>query len=154
MEKRYSVNKKSLRKAVLALLMLILAIIFIRFAARERVILEYSSEYVAMAELPSQLSFTYYEEAEWKDKITEINGGKNLNGKLTVGKLEKLLKQLSVQEYVTCPKGFFWKQVSRSEWNDVYEQIRMKKNRKFGVILKIYVTLSGSLTTKFTQAMR
>ncbi len=59
MEKRYSVNKKSLRKAVLALLMLILAIIFIRFAARERVILEYSSEYVAMAELPSQLSFTY-----------------------------------------------------------------------------------------------
>lgn len=123
MEKRYSVNKKSLRKAVLALLMLILAIIFIRFAARERVILEYSSEYVAMAELPSQLSFTYYEEAEWKDKITEINGGKNLNGKLTVGKLEKLLKQLSVQEYVTCPKGFFWKQVSRSEWNGVYEQI-------------------------------
>lgn len=123
MEKRYSVNKKSLRKAALAVVILMLAIIFIRFAVGEKVIPEYSSEYVAMAELPSQLSFTYFEEAEWKDKIKEINGGKNLNGKLTFGKLEKLLEQLSVQEYVTCPKGFFWKQVSRSEWNGVYEQI-------------------------------
>ena len=101
MEKKYSVKRKNLIAAALAVIVLVLAILFIRIITEEKVIQEYSDKYVAMAELPSQLDFTYFEEAEWKEKLKEINAGKNLNGKLTYGKLKKLLEQLSVQEYVT-----------------------------------------------------
>ncbi|MCI8483702.1 MAG: SpoIID/LytB domain-containing protein [Lachnospiraceae bacterium] len=123
MKKRDSVKKRDYILAVLALLGLVLVILFIQTAAENKVILEYSSEYVAMAELPSQLSFTYYEEEEWKDQLKEINGGKNLNGKLTFGKLEQILEKLSVKEYVTYPEEISWKKVSRPQWNEVYEQI-------------------------------
>lgn len=140
MEKRYSVKKdfagsplfpqgsgKSRKRnymlGAIIILLLILAVLFIRAVTEEKVLLEYSSEYVAMAELPSQLSFTYYEEEEWKDVLKKINHGKNLNGKLTYGKLEQLLQQLSVQEYVTYEEKASWKAVSRSQWNGIYEQI-------------------------------
>lgn len=108
---------------LLAVLLVVLAVLFVQAVMEEKVILEYSNEYVAMAELPSQLCFTYYDEEEWKEKLKEINSGKNLDGKLTFGKLEKLLEQLSVREYVTVPEKFSWKNVSRAEWNGVYEQI-------------------------------
>lgn len=123
MRKGYSSKREKYLTALLAVLLVALAILFVQAVMDEKVILEYSNEYVAMAELPSQLSFTYYEEEEWKEKLKEINSGKNLNGKLTFGKLEKLLEQLSVREYVTYPNQFSWKNVSRSEWNGVYEQI-------------------------------
>ncbi|MCI9136340.1 MAG: SpoIID/LytB domain-containing protein [Lachnospiraceae bacterium] len=97
---------------------------------------------MAMAELPSQLSFTYYEEKEWKDKLKEINGGKNLNGKLTFAKLEKLLEQLSVKEYVTYPDEFSWKNVTRSQWNGVYEQILDLLDTKGEVSAKNFVFLT------------
>lgn len=123
MEKKYSVKRKNLIAAALAVIVLVLAILFIRIITEEKVIQEYSDKYVAMAELPSQLDFTYFEEAEWKEKLKEINAGKNLNGKLTYGKLKKLLEQLSVQEYVTYDGKLPWSYVSRPEWNGVYEQI-------------------------------
>lgn len=123
MRKGYSSKREKYLTALMAVLLVALAILFVQAVMDEKVILEYSNEYVAMAELPSQLSFTYYEEEEWKEKLKEINSGKNLNGKLTFGKLEKLLEQLSVREYVTYPERFSWKNVSRSEWNGVYEQI-------------------------------
>lgn len=109
--------------AALAVCLLALAIIFIRAITEDKVVLEYSSGYVAMAELPSQLSFTYYGEEEWKEKLKEVNQKDNLNGKLTFGKLEGLLTQLSVREYVDYPQKLSWKNVSRPEWNAVYEQI-------------------------------
>lgn len=98
--------------------------------------LSYSDDYVAMAELPSQLSFTYYEEDKWTDILREINNNqspfweksardseKPLKGKLTYGKLEEILKQLSVEEYVTYEKKSAWKEVSRTRWNGIYKQI-------------------------------
>ena len=83
----------------------------------------YSENYVAISELPSQMSFTYYDQQEWKDVIKEINNGKNLKGKLTYGKMEDLLKKLSIDKYVTYEKKSKSKTVSRKEWNKVYEQI-------------------------------
>lgn len=62
-------------------------ILFIRTVSKGQVITEYSSEYVALAELPSQLSFTYYGEKEWEEKLKEFLHKKNLDGKLTYGKL-------------------------------------------------------------------
>lgn len=123
MEKRGSGIKKNYMAAALAVSLLAMAIIFIRIVTEDKVVTEYSSDYVAMAELPSQLSFTYYGEEEWKDNLKKINQKDNLNGKLTFGKLEELLTQLSVREYVDYPEKSSWKQVSRPEWNAVYEQI-------------------------------
>lgn len=84
---------------------------------------DYSSEYVAMQELPGQMSFTYYEEAEWKKIMKEINHGSGLKGKLTYGKLEDLLKELSLETYITYEKKADFQTVSRKTWNKVYEQI-------------------------------
>ena len=69
MEKRASGIKKNYMAAALAVSLLAMAIIFIRIVTEDKVVTEYSSDYVAMAELPSQLSFTYYGEEEWKDKL-------------------------------------------------------------------------------------
>ena len=97
---------------------------------------------MAIAELPSQLSFTYYEEEEWKDKLKEINQGKNLNGKLTFKKLELLLKQLSVQNYITYSKEAAWKNVTRSQWNMIYEQILdlLDSNNQVSVANLVFLT--------------
>lgn len=84
---------------------------------------EYSSKHVAMKELPSQMSFTYYDEKEWKKIIQEINNGRNLNGILTYGKLEDLLEKLSLKEYISYEKKASFQTVSRKTWNEVYEQI-------------------------------
>lgn len=111
MEKKYMAKRKNLITAALAVFIVVLVILFIRVITEEKVIQEYSDGYVAMAELPSQLDFTYFEEEEWKDKLKEINAGRNLNGKLTYGKLKKLLEQLSVQEYVTYNGKLPWKNV-------------------------------------------
>ncbi len=123
MKKIYAHKKRNYTAGILLLLLIILAVWFISTVNAKRVITEYSSEYVALAELPSQLSFTYYGEDEWDEKLKEILHEKNLNGKLTYGKLELVLQQLSVQEYITYQKGIFWKTVSRDTWNDIYEQI-------------------------------
>jgi len=83
----------------------------------------YSGEYVAMKELPSQMSFMYYEEQDWEKIIKEINNGRNLQGKLTYGKLESLLKKLSLDEYITYEKKKDFQTVSRETWNQIYEQM-------------------------------
>ncbi|MFG6383687.1 MAG: SpoIID/LytB domain-containing protein [Lachnospiraceae bacterium] len=142
MEKKYSVRKRNCMIVALTILVLILTIIFIRIVTQEKIILEYSEEYVAIAELPSQLSFTYYEEEEWKDKLKEINQGKNLNGKLTFKKLELLLKQLSVQNYITYSKEAAWKNVTRSQWNMIYEQILdlLDSNNQVSVANLVFLT--------------
>ena len=66
MRKGYSSKREKYLTALMAVLLVALAILFVQAVMDEKVILEYSNEYVAMAELPSQLSFTYYEEEEWK----------------------------------------------------------------------------------------
>lgn len=124
MNRKYSgKNRKNYLAGILLMLLVILAVWFILAVNTKQVINEYSSEYVAVAELPSQLSFTYYEEDEWEEKLKEVFHEKNLNGKLTYGKLEIMLEQLSVRDYITYQDAFFWKTVSRSVWNGIYEQI-------------------------------
>ncbi len=100
-----------------------LAVWFILAIGNRQVVTEFSSEYVALAELPSQLGFTYYEEKEWEGKLKEFLHKKHLDGKLTYGDLKILLEQLSVRDYITYEEGFFWKAVSRGEWNQVYGQV-------------------------------
>lgn len=103
--------------------LLFLVILLTRALSARQVITEYSSDYVALAELPSQLSFTYYGEKEWEGKLKEFLHEKSLDGKLTYGKLKSLLEQLSVQDYITYEDTFFWKAVPRAEWNEIYGQI-------------------------------
>ena len=64
MGRGYSSKREKYLTVLLAALLVVLAILFMQAVMDEKVILEYSNEYVAMAELPSQLSFTYYEEEE------------------------------------------------------------------------------------------
>lgn len=123
MERKFFQKKRNYFIGLLFLILLFLMILFIRTVSKGQVITEYSSEYVALAELPSQLSFTYYGEKEWEEKLKEFLHKKNLDGKLTYGKLKLVLEQLSVQEYITYEDRFFWKAVPRDQWNEVYEQI-------------------------------
>lgn len=123
MEKRGSGKRKKYMAAALAVSVLVLAFLLLRAVTEDWGVQGYSDHYVAMAELPSQLSFTYYGEEEWKEKLKGLNSGKNLNGKLTYGKLDKLLGQLSLQEYVTYPAKLPWSNVPRQEWNKVYKQV-------------------------------
>ena len=122
MERKFYQNK---RNYILCLIFLILAFLvtwFVRLVSSEQVITEYSDEYVALAELPSQLSFTYFGEEEWEGKLKELFHKKRLDGKLTYGKLEALLEQLSVGEYITYENSFFWKAVPRAQWDEIYGQ--------------------------------
>ncbi len=123
MEKIYSGKRKNYIVGALLILLLVFVLWFIMAENAKQVITEYSSEYVALAELPSQLSFTYYEEEEWEQKLKEVLHKDNLNGRLNYGNLEQILEQLSVQEYIKYEKGFFGKVVPRSEWNEVYQQV-------------------------------
>lgn len=107
----------------LGIVLLLLVVCFVEFFTERQQVNTYSEEYVAMKELSSQMSFTYYDEDEWKVIIKEINNGRNLNGKLTYGKLESLLKKLSLETYVTYEKKADFKIVSRKNWNKIYEQI-------------------------------
>ena len=123
MEKIYSGKKRNYIAAVLCMILLLVIFWFIWITSAKQVITEYSSEYVALAELPSQLSFTYYEEDEWEEKLKTSLHVKNLNGKLTYGQLSEVLKQLSVQQYIDYQKKFSWKIVSRPLWDQIYKQV-------------------------------
>lgn len=123
MKKRIFQYKRNYILCFLFFSLLFLVIFLTHVIGSKQVITEYSSEYVALAELPSQLSFTYYGEKEWEEKLKEFLHAKNLDGKLTYGKLKSLLEQLSVQEYITYEEAFFWKAVPRAEWNQIYGQI-------------------------------
>ena len=74
MGKRDSGKRKKYMAAALAVSVLVLACLMLRAVMEDWGIQEYSDRYVAMAELPSQLSFTYYGEEEWKEKLKELKG--------------------------------------------------------------------------------
>lgn len=111
----------------------------------------YSGEYVAMKELPSQMSFMYYEEQDWEKIIKEINNGRNLQGKLTYGKLESLLKKLSLDEYITYEKKKDFQTVSRETWNQIYEQMLDLLDVNQTVTVTDFVFLDGK--TKDNQIL-
>jgi len=123
MEKNYSGIKRNYFAGVLCMLLLLLIFWFIWITSAKQVITEYSNDYVALAELPSQLSFTYYEEDEWEEKLKTSLHVKDLNSKLTYGQLSEVLKQLSVQQYIDYQNKFSWKTVSRPLWDQIYKQV-------------------------------
>lgn len=133
------------------LLLVILLVCLVKFLTGQKQYNTYSGEYVAMQELPSQLSFTYYEEPEWEKIIKEINNGRNLKGKLTYGKLENLLKKLSLEEYITYEKKKDFQTVSRKTWNKIYEQILDLLDVNQTVTVTDFVFLSG--TSKENQIL-
>ena len=61
MEKIYSDKKRVYMMGALLLTLLFLVLWFVFTQNAKQVITEYSEKYVALAELPSQLSFTYFE---------------------------------------------------------------------------------------------
>lgn len=136
------------KKYIACLLFLILAVLaawFIRIMGSKQAITEFSSDYVALAELPSQLSFTYYGEKEWEGKLKEFLHKKSLDGKLTYGKLKLVLEQLSVLEYVTYEEKFFWKAIPRKCWNQIYEQILglLDTSEKVSVVGLVFLDEEG-----------
>lgn len=123
MKKKYVRSIKRYLIAGGTVFILVLATCLIRFWIEQSQVNGYSEEYVAMKELPSQMSFTYYNEQEWKKIIGKINNGRKLRGKLTYGKMERLLEELSLEDYITYKKKSSFQMVSRECWNKVYEQI-------------------------------
>ena len=150
MERKFYQNK---RNYILCLIFLILAFLvtwFVRVVSSEQVIMEYSDEFVALAELPSQLSFTYFGEEEWEEKLKDLFHKKRLDGKLTYGKLEALLEQLSVGEYMTYENGFFWKAVPRAQWDGIYGQILdlLDASEKVSAVNLVFLAEDGADTTQ------
>ena len=80
MVKNYSGKKRNYLAGAFCMLLLLLIVWFIWMTSAKQVITGYSSEYVVLAELPSQLSFTYFEEEEWEEKLKTSLHVKNLNG--------------------------------------------------------------------------
>ena len=132
----------SIKRYVMAgIIVLLMAVCLIKASIDQGKKSTYSEKYVTMQELPSQMSFTYYQETEWKNIIEEINNGRNLNGKLTYGKLESLLEKLSLEEYVTYEKKAAFQKVSRETWNDIYEQMLDLLDVNQTVMVKDFVFL-------------
>lgn len=123
MKKRRIGNTKQYIMIGGIIVLLLLIVAGIKILKTENIGRGYSENYVAISELPSQMSFTYYDQQEWEKVIREINNGKNLKGKLTYGEMENLLKKLSIDKYVAYEKKSESQTVSRKEWNKVYEQI-------------------------------
>lgn len=129
---------------VIIITLILLVICLAKILAGGKQANTYSAEYVAMKELPSQMSFTYYDKKEWEEVIKEINNGRDLKGKLTYGKLESLLKKLSIETYVTYEKKASFQTVSREKWNKIYEQILDLLDVDQTVTVKDFVFLDNS----------
>lgn len=144
----------SIKRYVIAggvLILVILSICLIKVVTTQKQSNTYSGEYVAMKELPGQMSFTYYKEQDWEKIIKEINNGRNLQGKLTYGKLESLLKKLSLDEYITYEKKKDFQTVSRETWNQIYEQMLDLLDVNQTVTVTDFVFLGGK--TKDNQIL-
>ncbi len=151
MERSYFAGRRGYMAGAAFVLALFLLAVFISGITKEEAITGYSDEYVAMAELPSQLSFTYFGEEGWKEKVKEANGGENLDGKLTYGKLERLLEQLSVQEYVEYEGQSAGKVLSRAQWDGIYGQVLDLLDVEGKVSAQNFVFLEDAPGRKLTQ---
>lgn len=80
---------------------------------------DYSSDFVGIAEIKSELAFGVYSGEEWDDFFAQYD--KNY---LTGESLDAMLKKLGVSEQITGKKYRKHHVIARSEWNDVYSQIR------------------------------
>ena len=80
---------------------------------------DYSSDFVGIAEIKSELAFGVYSGEEWDDFFAQYD--KNY---LTGESLDAMLKKLGVSEQITGKKYRKHRVIARSEWNDVYSQIR------------------------------
>lgn len=90
------VKNKRLVTYVFILVCLLSILIFLLFFKREdNIPYEFSEDYVLGTELPSLLSFTYYEENEWKTKLKDM-----LDRKLTYEDINRVLELLNVADYV------------------------------------------------------
>jgi len=79
---------------------------------------EFSKEYILAEELPSLLSFTYYEEESWEEQLNGMIGGR-----LEYGELAEVLKFMGVEEYITYEKKAGFHKVPREVFFQVYEQL-------------------------------
>lgn len=110
----------------------LLYLLFYR-SPEEEVIYEYSEDYVQLKEIPSMLSFYYYTEKEWEEKLAEEEFGEIV----TPDVVNWILEQTSSKKYITyeteeteeghsiLPFGGKKeeKAVTRAEWNEIYRQL-------------------------------
>lgn len=94
----------------------LMALIFILWKMQEEET-AFSEKYVMAQELPSLLSFTYYDAAKWE---TELKG--MVSGKVSYRELSNILKLLGIEEYVTYEKKAGFVSVPRAVFFDVYDQ--------------------------------
>ncbi|MEG1946154.1 MAG: SpoIID/LytB domain-containing protein [Lachnospiraceae bacterium] len=154
-KRQFRKNKVSILILAMILLLLCVGMMIVNSFKKEKK-LAYSEEYVLLAELPSQLSFTYYAETQWTEKIKEMIHKKDLKEALTYENLELLLEQLSVKNYVTYEKKSEHKLVSRSQWNEIYKQILDLLDTQNVVVLKnlIFLTPNGEQNAKKDELPR
>lgn len=111
------------------------ALLFLIFYRKpeEAAIYEYSEDYVQLKEIPSMLSFYYYTEQEWKEKLAEEEFGEIV----TPDVIRWILKQTSSEKYIAYEAEETEtehtilsfgdrkeeKAVTRAEWNQLYGQL-------------------------------
>ncbi|MFP3154467.1 SpoIID/LytB domain-containing protein [Lachnospiraceae bacterium ZAX-1] len=118
-------TKSKKRFTLLGIVCCLLVILSLAYAiwTREKEKLEYSEDYVVLSELPALLSFTYYDEAGWAQRLGKLTKGELTEEKLTYQSLEKVIEQLGLSVYVTYEELGKRTPVSRAEFNKVYEQV-------------------------------
>jgi len=101
--------------------------------SRQEASYEYSEEYVQIKEIPAMLSFYYYTEKEWKEKLAEEDFGEVVTSET----VKWILEQTGSTEYITYDTeeasdgNSVWpfgnrkkaKRLSRDNWNKTYEKL-------------------------------
>lgn len=105
---------------IVLLLILILALGIYLFARTRNssVTDTYSEKKVGIQEVIQELSFGIYEEEDWATYFGESD-----KAYLTSKQLEQLLVRLDLSEYIEVPGMTGYHEVTREEWNLIYDQI-------------------------------
>lgn len=110
---------------------------------------QFSEEYVMTEELPSLMSFCYYSQEEWKEKIEEEKFG----GVVTIKVCQWLARETGTTEYVVLPEGKEKQVVTRDAFNQVYDQFLdlLDEKREISAADEIILKKDG---TNFVTANR
>lgn len=111
-------NKKFITYVIITGCLLLIMMLIYFIVRKEKIEFVYSDEYVLGMELPSLLSFTYYDEEGWEKQLGEIT-----ERKLTYKDIENVLTLLSLSDYVAYDKKGEQKTIDREAFHIIYDQI-------------------------------
>lgn len=107
-----------MQTAIVLLLVLVLALSLSKKMNSKREAGEYSTKRVSVTEVQAELGFGIYGSEDWNTYFSSYH-----NTYLTVDMLGPLLVRLGVEAYIKAPEDSGRREVSRKEWNDIYEQV-------------------------------